>query len=311
MLISILGSYGAGNLGDEAILLGIMKRFPDAKFVVFSHNPKLTLQIHPGVIARPLLPAGIRSYLKQFLNGDLRLSLAYLKKSDRILIGGGGIFYDSRFSRGRNPVKVWWNRVRLLRFMRLPYELYCIGVSKLKKNSSKTRMKLICDFAEKLCVRDKLSSQHLKDLGVDKIIQVLADPAYELKAPLKSSRENIFQVGIALRKWPKLKRIFHQVREELEHVQDQTNLQILLIPMSLGLDDDRKILRKFQQTLPPKLQACCTMLACSTPEQALEIISNLDLLIAMRLHALLFAKLAKVPSFPIHYDEKVQAVLNT
>ena len=311
MLISVLGSYGAGNLGDEAILLGIRKRFPDAKFVVFSHNPKQSSKLHPGITARPLLPAGIRSYLTQFLNGNLRTSLALLKKSDRILIGGGGIFYDSLFSHGRNPIKVWHARVRLLKFMKFPFELYCVGISKLEKNASQLRMKLICELAEKISVRDQLSKQYLQTLGVKDTIEVLADPAYELQPPLKNAHEGTFQVGISLRAWPKIHQTFQQVREELQQLAEQPDLQILLIPMSLGRDDDRKVLRKFQKSLPPKLQACCTMLACSTPEQALEIIGNLDLLIGMRLHALLFAKLTQVPSFPIYYDEKVQAVLNT
>ncbi len=308
MKVSILGSYGEGNLGDEAILAGIMNSFNDTEFVIFSHNPKQSNQIHPGNIVIPVLPAGIRSYIKQFLNGDLKKSIKLLKDSYLIIIGGGGIFYDSKFSKGRNPIKVWHSRAKLLQRLNLAFELYAVGVSKFSERESKKLMKEICVWAHKVSVRDQGSKQNLIDIGVEREIDIMRDPAFNFPAQKKAEFSG-FNVGISLRKWQKEQAYFTEVLDQLQSI-NKANLQIKLIPMSIGSDDDRIILSEFKAWLPESLREKTELIEVKTPQEAYQVIAGLDLLIAMRLHSLIFAKLAKVRYIPLIYDEKVRNVLN-
>jgi polysaccharide pyruvyl transferase WcaK-like protein len=310
MRIAVLGSYGEGNLGDEAILAGIRNRFKAAELVIFSHNPALSRTLHPAVQVLPMLPAGLRSYLKQFGNGQLKHSLQVLKSCERVLIGGGGIFYDSLFSQGRNPIKVWYWRTKLLQFYQISFELYCVGISKLQKAESCKLMAQIARTAKQISVRDQISESNLRNCGYQQDLQVLKDPAFDFPLPKDKRTYDGFTVGLALRKWQHQNQIFQQVIQELQNLPEK-NFQLKLIPFSVGRDDDRIVLSEFKQSLPLDLKQRCELLEPVDPKAAFEMVAGLDLLIGMRLHSLIFAKLARVPYLPIYYDEKVQAILNS
>ncbi len=57
LTIGVLGSYGGRNLGDEAILTGLLtdlrQQEPHARIIVFSRNPAHTAVAHPDVEAVP------------------------------------------------------------------------------------------------------------------------------------------------------------------------------------------------------------------------------------------------------------------
>lgn len=75
--VVLLGNYGNGNAGDEAILLGVVERIPDrASVTVVSRNPEQITRDH-DIAAVPMVSwRTIRTVLH----------------SDAVLIGGGGIF---------------------------------------------------------------------------------------------------------------------------------------------------------------------------------------------------------------------------
>ena len=308
MSIAVLGSYGEGNLGDEAILTGIQNRFPTEKLIIFSHDLVLSRKLHPGLQVLPMLPAGLRSYAKQITNGQLRQSLQVLKSCERVLIGGGGIFYDSLFSNGRNPVKIWYWRSKLLQYYKIPYELYCVGVSKLQKAESRKLMSKLALAAKQVSVRDQLSESNLRDCDYPEKVQVARDPAFDFPIPKDKRNYDGFTVGLVLRKWQDKQQTFQQIMQELSKLPEK-KFQLKLIPFSSGRDDDRIILSEFKQNLPLDLKQRCELLEPPDPKVAFEMIAGLNLLIGMRLHSLIFAKLAKVPYLPIYYDEKVRAVL--
>jgi len=312
MQISILGSYGEGNLGDEAILAGILTHFPNDEVVIFTHNSEYTAKLYPDAIVRPMLPAGFRSYFKQAINGDLKKSLKLLKESERILIGGGGIFYDSKFSVGRNPIKVWYWRIRLLNRVRAKFELYAVGISKLEKKVSQKLMRKICFLADKIFVRDEGSFKNLLDIGVKQEIAVIQDPAFDFPTHGEKEIYKNFTIGISLRAWEKQEEFFKKALEKTEGLaclHTNTLINIKLIPMSTRTDDDRKVLREFKDTLPKSLRKRTELTEPQTPIEAYKIIAGLDFLIGMRLHSLIFAQLAGIEYLPLVYDEKVKEVL--
>ena len=68
--IVISGWYGAGNVGDEAILVALAQRYrdcyPKAKIIALSLNPELSRKVC-RVEAVHQLPFGIRSCINFFL----------------------------------------------------------------------------------------------------------------------------------------------------------------------------------------------------------------------------------------------------
>src|SRR5690606_13383256 len=84
--IGISGSYGGMNLGDEAILEGILGELRasiDADITVFSKNPKDTLARHD--VERSVSPATMTR----------RERIPEIEQLDLFVLGGGGILYDA------------------------------------------------------------------------------------------------------------------------------------------------------------------------------------------------------------------------
>src|SRR6185295_9857942 len=84
--IGISGSYGGMNLGDEAILSGIIAQFRESlpvELTVFSRNPEDTLDRHKVERSIP-----VRDLTRKEITSEIaRLHL--------FVLGGGGILFDA------------------------------------------------------------------------------------------------------------------------------------------------------------------------------------------------------------------------
>ena len=83
--VGISGSYGGWNLGDEAILEGIigeLRRSVPVEITVFTRDAADTLRRHSVEHAVAV---------RQFLRDDV---LPALKPLDLFILGGGGILFD-------------------------------------------------------------------------------------------------------------------------------------------------------------------------------------------------------------------------
>jgi polysaccharide pyruvyl transferase WcaK-like protein len=82
--IGISGSYGGMNLGDEAILEGILSRIRatvPAEITVFSRNPSDTLARHG--VERAI---SVRSLTRREVTPEVQ-------RLDLLILGGGGLLY--------------------------------------------------------------------------------------------------------------------------------------------------------------------------------------------------------------------------
>jgi polysaccharide pyruvyl transferase WcaK-like protein len=83
--LAISGSYGGMNLGDEAILEGMLSRLRatvPAHITVYSRNPSDTLARHK--VERAISP---RSLTRKEMAAEIR-------GIDLLILGGGGILYN-------------------------------------------------------------------------------------------------------------------------------------------------------------------------------------------------------------------------
>ena len=173
----ILGSYGEGNFGDEAILKAVIKNVREADdkadISVFTHDMKESKHLHKSENVKffPIIATVIRSFLKQIIRGEFRTNLKLIKDADLIIVGGGGIFYDKETAIGINPLLIWWLRFSLFRLILKKVVIYAVGIGSVKKESSKFFLKQICKVAHKVIVRDitsldKLKSHNVKDVYI-------------------------------------------------------------------------------------------------------------------------------------------------
>lgn len=307
--IILIGMFGGFNTGDEAILaseLSMVKGiYPNARIIVISYNPEYTFSIYNvESIKNPGIGFGWFKYGKTIIKE--------IRNSSLIIIGGGGIIQD---------VHSCWAVARYFQFAFLA-KLFAkkvitlaLGVGPLKSKFVRWFTKVVFKLPDCISVRDKYSYNYLKNLGVDKTVNITSDPAFLLKMKESYKNRNIskskLKIGFALRNWINLD--ITSLVKTIEWLICELNAEVILIPFEfsykskLGSDIDF-IKYLFRKINVPNIKKQNLVIKCNMMDyqKIMDIISKLDLLIAMRFHAIIFSFLQNIPVIGIVYDEKVR-----
>ncbi|GIJ25553.1 hypothetical protein Vqi01_07150 [Micromonospora qiuiae] len=300
LTIGVLGSYGGRNLGDEAILTGLLtdlrQQEPTARIIVFSRNPEHTRQEHPDVEAVPW--EGVS-------RSD---SAAVLSQLDLLILGGGGILYDKEARRYLRVVRVAQERG-------LPLLTYAVGVGPLSEAVDTGMVRETLGGATEVTVRDQESRMVLEEAGLLNPITVTADPAFLLQPeefPANLLREEGVPdgkrlVGMSVREPGRAAerldvdgyhRLLAQIGDFLVH---RIDAHVLFVPM------ERDDIRHSHGVLSHMIAAERGRILHGTysPQQVLGLMSHFDLAVGMRLHFLIFAAMMGTPFLPLPYAGKV------
>ncbi|MBF5031105.1 MULTISPECIES: polysaccharide pyruvyl transferase family protein [unclassified Micromonospora] len=300
LTIGVLGSYGGRNLGDEAILTGLLddlrRHEPHARIIVFSRNPAHTALAHPEVEAVPW-------------EGVSRVdSSPVLNQLDLLILGGGGILYDKEARRYLRVVRVAQERG-------LPLITYAVGVGPLTDTLDSGMVRETLAQAVEVTVRDQESRMVLEEAGLVNPITVTADPAFLLEAeefPQQWLREEGVPagsrlVGLSVREPGRAAerldvdgyhRLLAQIGDFLVH---RIDAYVLFVPM------ERDDIRHSHGVLSHMTAADRGRILHGDyrPAQILGLMRHFDLAVGMRLHFLIFAAMMGTPFLPLPYAGKV------
>lgn len=303
--IAISGSYGGLNLGDEAILEGILGELRstlDVDIVVFSYNAKDTEQRHK---VRAL---SVRETHKDEI-------IKELKKLDLFILGGGGILYDG-------VVEIFLRDVIWAQELNIPTMIYAISAGPLKSPESKKLVEEVLDKTSLITVRENESKRILHDLGITKPIEVTADPALLIK-PQVFTKEQLKREGIN----PEINLIGLSVREpglaapdlNIDHYHsmlanaadfmiERYEAQIIFIPLELGANRD---LQHSHAIISKMLNAgkANVLKGEYTSSQLVGLMKHMTFCVGMRVHFLIFASLQFIPFISLPYASKVKGFL--
>ena len=290
--ILIIGGYGFKNIGDEAILSGLLKTLNSdnsVEIIVFSYNPSETTKIH-----------NIRAEKK---------NLRHFIVSDEIIIGGGELFQDGM---------AWKNSfaIILAKLLRKRVRVLGIGID-INNKIEKFLTKLAFKFVDEITVRDKRSFRKLINIGISASkIKLVKDYAFYLIPSATEKIKNFYSsylsgykfIVIVLR--PKNQEINRKLLSFFINfitylLQKDSNLKIVLLPFSKHpyslKDNDMLILKRIKNNIKNR----CFILFDEDlkPEEVLWLISKAELVISTRLHPLIFAKIVgtnaiAIPLFP-------------
>lgn len=318
--IVICGNYGSGNLGDEAILDGLIRLcetcWPGAEISVLSSNPPLTEREH-GVTAVWRLPAGLKSALKFWLGGQYWSTLRAVCRADLAILGGGGLFTDEKW----RAVWIWTVQAWWFRLLRLPYVCLAQSVGPLSTRSGRWLTRRVFRQAKLCTVRDQQSAGVLRELSV-KAVTVLTDAAFALGYEAPRARNIQEYAVLSLREWWKCNVLksnertgvsdsptkveWRAVAEAVDWLWREQSLRTIFIPFQEQDDDDRKVFAQIKHLLTD--ESALEMKEVEDYGQALELIGRGRLLLGMRLHSLIFAALGCRPFVGISYSSKVRAM---
>ncbi len=281
----VSGFYGGFNLGDEAVLKGLLRLFAEAScdldLTVLSGNPVMTAQSY-----------GVRS-LSRALTKDIVPRALMLRRSDALILGGGGLLQDISGRRGmRGTLGRTVSLAKWARRYRVPLVFWGVGVGPLQPRTIPSVAKALRSAAI-VAVRDEVSQSLCEELGVAS--RLVPDHAWALDLPESTGGDRL---GISLRRWPGLD--LQAVARGLRAVQARWRRPALFIAMEA---EDLEVGRMLRDALGAGNLEVPE--ALPTLEGVIEQYRQCAGVIAMRLHAGLLASAQGIPSIGISYDAKV------
>jgi polysaccharide pyruvyl transferase CsaB len=304
--VGISGSYGGLNLGDEAILEGILRQLRASlpvEVTVFSRNADDTLKRHR--VERAI-------DVRQRSREQIRPEVARL---DLLILGGGGILFDAE-------VGIYLREVMLAHEAGVPVLVYAISAGPLDRPESRTAVKEALDRAAIVTTRDRLTQHLLESIGVQQDVRVTADPALLLEPqtlpPGALDREGIerhgqWLIGISVREpgvaAPDLDTDKYHVllANAADFLIERFDADLVFVPMEsrmLDLQHSHAVLSKMAN--PHRARV---LKGRYTSGEMLAFMKHFDFAVGMRLHFLIFAALQRVPFVALPYGSKVEGFL--
>jgi polysaccharide pyruvyl transferase CsaB len=303
--IGISGSYGGMNLGDEAILEGILgelRASVSAEVTVFSRNPSDTLQRHRvehAINARALTRKEITPAIR-----DL----------DLLVLGGGGILFDGE-------VDDYLREVLIAHEAGVPVLVYAISAGPLKRRESRLAVRDALNAASTtvITVRDRLGLRLLEDVGVTHEIQLTADPAFMLE-PEPLAAEALKADGVTLDRHtvgfsvrepgpaaPDInpEQYYGLLANAADFVIERFDAEVVFVPMEKhDVQHSHAVLAHMRFSEKAEV-----LRRRYSSRQILDLMGRFDFVVGMRLHFLIFAALRGTPFAPLPYASKVSGLL--
>ncbi len=293
--IVISGYHGFDNAGDEAILEVLLQ---ELRAVAKENNHKWQFTV---------LSASPEKTSKRYRVGSIQRTNPFtlikaIWKSKAVVSGGGGLLQDVT---GRFTVAYYLAPCLLAYLMRKPFIIYAHGIGPLRGKINRLLSRLVLNKAAFISVRDEKSRQLLQEIGVKKNIALTADPAFCLEPRHSATTKKIIEnlpakpaIAVCLRPWPGL--CLEEIATTINVFCQETGAAAVIIPF-------------LPQTDLPLSREIAKMLTCPNlvvreelePAEIIALLQQVELVLAMRLHALIFATVAGTVPVALSYDPKI------
>lgn len=293
MKVVLSGYYGFHNVGDEAILFSMIRALREVdstvEITVLSNDPAFTEATY-GV--------------KAVNRWKMKEVAAALRSSDGLISGGGSLLQDKT---GVKSVIYYTGVMFLAKMLGKPVFIYAQGMGPLEGGLSRWLTKVALQKVNAITVRDEESKALLEEIGVRGDIELVPDPVLGLRAEEFDNswfQEQNFSrpvITVSVRDWPSEIDYEKEIALSLDQIAGQ-GYEIVFIPMH-GQDDDVTSRRVAQ------LMECEAIVAPydMSIEEKIGLIKLSELVVAMRLHALIFAAVTHVPFVALSYDPKIDS----
>ena len=327
--VVLSNTYGTPNMGDVAILKQMLadlrQQMPQCSFTVLSWTPEHTKRHY-----------GVNAVMSGPIHGTWS-TIEAIRRADLLIIGGGGILQDLT---SIGNVIFHLSRAFYAYVVGTPVMYYSVGVGPLRSSIGRRLTGFLVDRGGLVTVRDRQSMRLLEELGVQRPRRlVMADPVVNLvPSAVDQVHEILSKTGIAndgrplvilsLRDWfhsrhnllPIKTRInrpdrwpnggrsryldfIMKVAKVANYCVGTLGARTVFVSMWPGRDDAvaADVIQHMQYkssafVLDPHL----------SPEEVLGIIGQAQLVIAMRLHAAIFAATSLVPFVVLEYHPEKQ-----
>lgn len=291
----VVGGYGCGNVGDEAILSVLLDdlRQLDVAPRVLSARPAETASMH-DVPAYAATPRGV---------------LRALAASDALVIGGGGIFSAYMGPRSRNLPPL----ARLAKLLRRPVIFRAVGAYATTPPAVARALVRSMERVDFVSVRDDASARALRAFGLRRSLVLEDDAALRLPVAPDDRSPRPGRVGVAVRRL-RASAVQPRVAAELVAFLDRltaTGRTPVLLPFSFHPNQPVEQDDAYARELRTRCARPESVIIEEhrDPREMLRAVQSLDAIVAMRFHAIVFATIAHTPAVALPYDDKCRAFL--
>lgn len=302
--ILISGYYGFDNIGDESILRavinGIRARLPDSRLTVLSHDPAATREKYGVDAVDRMAPLEI---------------LRAVRRCDMLISGGGSLLQDVTSSKS---LQYYLAIIRIAKFFRKKVFIYSQGIGPIDLPANRRATAKVLRSVDGIVVRDERSANLLTEIGVprDKVV-ITADPVLRMQrvdkargaealARAGAPEQRGLTVGWAIRERDIKSPFVAEIRACIRWLRETYNAESVLIPFHY--EEDLAVCRAIAEQTDGA-SVCIQEKYLS--EDMLSVIGNMDVLVGVRLHSLIYAAIMGVPMIGISYDPKCTAFLRS
>lgn len=301
--VLVCGSYGRGNAGDDAILKAVVREIydtrEDAEICVMSKNPKQTRLLY---------------HVRSIYTFNIFRILSALSKSYLYINGGGSLIQDSTSSRS---LYFYLFTLRAAKLCGCKVMMYGCGIGPVKKNGNRRlASKVIDKNVDCITLRDPDSFSELQRMNVKRPKMFLAaDPTLRIEPASEREIEAVFEkeglslsenyLCLAMRNWKNIDGKIPHIVFAAKYAAERYGLKIALIPMERNRD------LPIAHRLAEEIGSSATVIEGRYDvHTVIGILSKMRVIMAMRLHALVFGAGQGVATIGIAYDDKVSGFMN-
>lgn len=166
----LIGNYGVGNIGDEALKDYFLRSFSDIEWMIVSAKPVGNEQVLR-------LPFGIRSFFTSWWR-----TVGAIRRSDAVIFGGGSLFTDSE---SVLACALWWWHGFVARLCGKPVLMAFQGVGPFQSSVGEWFARRTFERAAFVSVRDEESLVRISswNLGVTPVLTF--DPVFTFFSTIK------------------------------------------------------------------------------------------------------------------------------
>lgn len=300
--IVISGYYGFGNAGDEAMLAAIIETIvsvnPDVHITVISGSPQMTRTQH-----------GVKAIGRFDMFGILQA----IRQCDLLISGGGSLLQDVTSTRS---LYYYLSIIKIAQMFNRKIMIYAQGIGPLHKKLARETVSKVLNNVTMITVRDEASKEELIQLGVTQVpIEVTADAVLSMHPVDSSIGKRLLKeypltgvhkkVGVSVRSWKMETAYQRELGKALDRLYEEDEVEIIFIPMQHP--DDTNEARNIQSFMK---SPSILLEKNFTTTELLALSSTVDVMIGVRLHALIFSSLMERPVVGITYDPKITNFLS-
>lgn len=302
--IIISGYYGFKNIGDDAMLMAItqnlLQQKEDAKIMVLSREPHETTGLYN---------------VDSMFRFNLLSILRSMKPGKLFINGGGNLIQDNTSTRSLMYYlfMIWMAKKRHMKVM-----LYANGIGPINRRINRRITRYVLNKTDVITLRENSPSKQEIDnllITTPKVI-ITADPATTIQPSTSEHIDKILldegiesggpYIGFSIRKWHGLSKYERVVADTADYISKTHGLKPVFIPMHYPSD------LAVCERIASKMSGDAYIIKnkYSVPE-TIGIISRMDILVGMRLHALIFAACQGIPVVGLVYEPKVEGFLKS